>query len=176
MDEQERQQRLFEGAMREIRKLWKTRTGLKPFVNAARDELRYIRYDYMEEASAQTAAVVDKKVTAAATLWQLVLTTKLEPTTFSGYAGRVVRIYHEGTGYAEVFIGPTDEWDRVMCFLPARRHSYGSSNPYTKKRLRFWKTLADFDFDALMASIKAAIDKPPEPEPVYDDDGDDIAF
>jgi len=167
VSDMELEQKLFESAMKQIRKHWKKRTVVKQFVAVTQSELRYIRYYYMMQMAQKTAIVIENQLKEAAEHLQLVITTKLERMRF----GIQVSVAHGGVHYGEIYIGPRDAWDKIMYLPPTgtRWYDQHQENPYTKKRLKQWKIVSDFDFDAFMAVVKEAIDHPLPPE----EDGDD---
>ncbi len=163
---------LFRATMRNIHLEWKSKQSLRSFVSRGESALRNIRSTHNYEQALATTAMVTEKLTAAASLRQLTFTTELMRTTFRGFSGYMIHITYQGTGYGEIFVGPTDVFDSIM-WLP-RRGEYQDiqDNPYTKARRRQWKRVEDFDFEVVVTHLKDQIDNPA----VFDDDNDDMPF
>ena len=171
MTDNELQQRLFDATIKNIRRCWKNKTGLAQFIAVAQDELRLIQDNYMVETTKLTAQKLKECLSEAAQKLQLSIDTEIQLVRH----GIQISIMNQGSRYGEIFIGPRDAWDKIM-YLPPTGELYFThqENPYTKRRIRQWKNIEDFDFDGFMNIVKEAIDRP-SPEEEFDDD-DEIPF
>jgi hypothetical protein len=166
---------LFAEVMKRIRTNWRTRTDLESFESKAKGLISSILDEYMFQVSNQTAMQVQEKLTEAAQKLQLTINTKVYYSDFPGYRGRKLGLYHQDVHLGvKIYIGPQDVWDKIICFIPKKQFDV-SRNPYVKKRLRQWSNIDQFDFDALMTSVKNMIDNPP-PLETFGDDDDELAF
>lgn len=168
MDEQ-RMNKLFRTAIRNIHKEWKSKQGLGSFVSRGESALRRIRSEFNYEQATAAAAIVTEKLKAAANMRQLTLTTEVLRSNIPRFSGYKVHVTYQGGAYEEIFIGPRDTFDKVMWLPRYGEYLHLQDNPYTKSRQRMWKSIADFDFEAMVTEIKHRIDNPP----VYEDDGED---
>ncbi len=167
------EERLFVAAVRNIRSEWKKRKGIQSFVNLAIRELRYLQGDYKFQKAEIIAQVVKQKLAEAAQNLQLQITTRLESNRFPRYRGISLAVSNKNKLYGEIFIGPVDEWDKLMFLPPEGTYNQHQENPYSKKRRKKWQTVAQFDFDAFMSAVKTEIDRPP---PIYEDYEDEVLF
>jgi hypothetical protein len=166
------QDQLFAEAMKRMRNSWRTRTDLPKFESIAKGLIISIRDAYMFQVTETTFLKVTDKLTEAAEKLQLTISTEVDHSYFRGYRGRKMRLCHQKVHLGiEIYIGPQDVWDKIICFIPKNQFDE-SRNPYVKKRLGQWSNIDQFDFDALMTSIKNMIDNPP-PLETFDDDEDE---
>jgi hypothetical protein len=159
-------------ALKHIKAEWRNRSSLEQFEKIAKAQIQHIRGEYMRQVIKKNAVTVIEKLVEAGNKLQLPITAEIDHTYFRGYFGRKLNICHQDawTG-VEIFFGPQDVWDRIIVFIPKHRFDC-SPNPYTKKRLRSWKSIPEYDFDSLMMVVKELIENPP-PDPFFEDDGED---
>lgn len=168
------QGQLFAVAMRNIRAQWKNQKGMKSFIGLAQLELWRLQGEYKYQKAEITARTMEQKLAEAAQNLQLKITTSLGYTRFPRFSGISLSISHENRLYGEIFIGPADEWDKVLFLPPEGIYHQHQDNPYTKKHRRNWQTVEQFDFGKFITYVKENIDRPPIEYP--DDDGDDLPF
>lgn len=168
-----RQDALFAQAQTNIQLLWESKDGLQQFVLKATHELFWLRGEYMRQSATETSTLVEQRLQDAAQNLQLNISTELEYTRFPKFMGMCLRVSHQGILHAEIYFGPTDAWDKIICVCPPQGY-WETDNPYVKKRIKLWRDITQFDFNGVMSTIKARIDNPPPEEP--DDDWDDTPF
>lgn len=166
----ELEERLFAATMRTIRAEWKKRKDIGSFANLAICEMRYLQGDYKVQKAQIIAYQVEQKLIGAAQKLQLQVATRLEITRFPRFSGISIQVSHQSIRYGEIFIGPTNDWDKLMFLAPQRGFWAHQDNPYTKKRLKEWQSVEQFDFDSFMACVKEDIDRPPVTDTGDDDD------
>lgn len=170
-----------DGSLKKVRGLYRDHAagGLTPssFTMKARAELHTLFMLHTQELVEATAARFTAELRSFQPQFGLVLEYHTNLTQVSrSYRGIRASIHIHSTVYThyrgsvEVFIGPFDEWDRVAIHTTTERE-VGGPSLYTKRLMKRWKQVRDFDFPAMLQWIKEETQKP-EPQ----DDADDIPF
>ncbi len=154
----------FEKTMREIRKLYKRHVDGKinasSFTDSSKKLISKLEKTYNRSLVDKTAQAVISELESHQTQFGLSLSFSTDVYYYNGKLRVSVRILKDKSEYGEIFIGPKVQWDKITVFTPEEGSLFGfGPNLYTKRMMKRWTRVEDFDFPSYLHDLKERIER-----------------